>query len=163
VESEPAGRDITVDGTRYRITRSSHPVDLDPVTPDSAYNTYEPSHGLNMQVSYNHRGETPVVTTSPLSGVRENVVAVPPPRSPMDLDLVAPDSTYNTDEPSPRLNMPVSYDNRGETPVVTISPSSGAREHVAAAPPPREEDKEEEGMVENTETGSGNMVIAYGI
>jgi hypothetical protein len=78
----------------------------------------------------------------------------------MDLDPVAPDSAYNTDEPSPRLNMQVSYNNRGETPVVTVPPISGVREHVTAAPPPREEDKEEEGMVENTETGSGNVVIA---
>jgi hypothetical protein len=77
----------------------------------------------------------------------------------MDIDVVAPDSAY-TDEPSPRLNMQVSYNNRGETPVVTTEPISGVRQRTMSALPAREEDKEEEGMVETTETGSGNVVIA---
>ena len=76
----------------------------------------------------------------------------------MDIDVVAPDSAY-TDEPSPRLNMQVSYNNRGETPVVTTEPISRVRRRAMSLPP-REEDKEEEGIVENTETGSGNVVIA---
>jgi hypothetical protein len=77
----------------------------------------------------------------------------------MDIDVVAPESAY-TGEPSPRLNLQVSYNNRGETPVVTTEPSSGAIQRAMSAVIPREEDKEEEGMVENTETGSGNVVIA---